>query len=379
METPTVNSVGAAQDTPRSAQSADLHPHKRRKPLSKQEDGNLSPKNDKPKSKKIPTYYRRKNELDALEEERKQLEMQLEQLAKRAEVLRPQETLKKRQSVNDLLRDTLHSQRVAFATAGSIISQHMREKSTGPFDVPTRLSKDPVERTAALLDMRKQRLKSAYDFMMGLQRYLDVTLDYLDQKKYVAVNGDICSERFEIVPLPEAQSVKPVFDAVETFVSGMEITMSEVMGDLTVRENDDPVGTVDSPVAQHRFVSNIANSVQMDTNTAAFAEYWPVGPPDSGVDEVGFSINDTIDEDELYPYRPNERVRQDVTVIIMVARHRRENGEPLVVFSRWWSMRLRRSHIHVPKFVAERIRDGLDAVSAAMLTAAERAARSTYK
>ncbi|KAF4318736.1 hypothetical protein BBO99_00003607 [Phytophthora kernoviae] len=217
--------------------------------------------------------------------------------------------------------------------------------------------------------MRSQTPRSAQE--------KNVTLDYLDQKKYVAVNGDICSERFEIVPLPEARRVKPIFDAVETFVSGMEITMSEVMGDLTVRENDDPVGTIDSPVAQHRLVSTIANSVQMDTNTAAFADYWPVGPPDSGVDELGFSINDTIDEDELYPYRPNERVRQDVTVIIMVARHKRENGEPLVVFSRWWSMRLRRSHIHVPKYISERIRNGLDTVSAAMLTTAERAARDT--
>lgn len=324
----------------------------------------------------MPTYYRRKHELDALEEERKRLEVQLAQLSERAEVLRPREALRKRQQANDVLRNTLHGQRVIFATTGALVMQHFREKSVGPFDTPTKLSKDPIQRTAGLLEMRKQRLKSAYDFMMGMLSHMDLSTDFLDQKRYVSNSGDICSERFEIVPLPEARSVKPVFEAVEAFVSDMEITMSEVMGDITVRENDIPQLTTDCPVVQHRFVSSIANTVEMDTNQAAFADYWPVGPPGSGVEEVGFSINDTIEEDELYPYRYDKRVRQDVTVIIMIAKHRRENAEPLVVFSRWYSLRLLKSHINVPKFVANRIRDGIDGVSAALLAAAERAAQS---
>lgn len=80
-----------------------------------------------------------------------------------------------------------------------------------------------------------------------------------------------------------------------------------------------------------------------------------------------------IDEDELYPYKPETRVRQDVTVIIMVSRQQDKEGRPLIVFSRWWSLRLRKSHIHVPRAIAQRISNGLDSVSASMLAAAERA------
>ncbi|KAL4102105.1 hypothetical protein PRIC1_005853 [Phytophthora ramorum] len=148
------------------------------------------------KRKKVPTYYRRKEEMDRLEEERKQLELQVQELAKRADVLRPREALQRRQQTNKMLREMLHAQRRVFAGASSIMSHHFREKSAGPFDTPTKLSKDP---------------------------------------------------------------------------------------------------------------------------------------------------------------------------------HSDKDGKPLIVFSRWWSLRLRKSHIHVPKFVAERIRNGLESVSASMLAAAERA------
>ncbi|EGZ12041.1 hypothetical protein PHYSODRAFT_562992 [Phytophthora sojae] len=308
--------------------------------------------------------------MDQLEEEKKQLEARIKDLEERADILRPREALRLRQHTNKVLRDVLHAQRRAFAGAASIVAHHFREKSTGPFDTPTRLSKDPVKREAELLEMRKQRLSCAYEFMREMLKFMDVTLDFTEQKKFTATNGDFCSERFEIVPLPQARSVKRVFDAVEAFVSNMEISMSEVDGDITIRENDEPRLSTTCPVAQHRFVTTVANMVQMDTNNAAFAEY---RPPGSGEEEVGFSINDVIDEDELYPYKPETRVRQDVTVIIMVSRQQDKEGRPLIVFSRWWSLRLRKSHIHVPRAIAQRISNGLDSVSASMLAAAERA------
>ncbi|KAG1694040.1 hypothetical protein DVH05_022057 [Phytophthora capsici] len=355
--------------SPASSSSDDVSPRKRRKTATVATDRKRN-NGTKPKRKKIPTYYRRKEEMDRLEEEKKQLEATVKDLEDRADVLRPREALQRRQHTNRVLREVLHAQRRAFAGAASIVAHHFREKCTGPFDTPTKLSKDPVKRRAALMEMREQRLSCAYEFMMEMLRHMDVTLDFCEQKRFTAINGDICSERFEIVPLPEARSVKRIFDALEAFVSNMEISMSEVDGDITIRENDEPQLSINAPVAQHRFVTTIANMVQMDTNNAAFAEYRPPGP---GVEEIGFSINDPIDEDELYPYQPETRVRQDVTVIIMVSKQLDQEGNPLIVFSRWWSLCLRKSHIHVPKFVCDRIRDGLESVSASMLAAAERA------
>ncbi|KAE8991605.1 hypothetical protein PR003_g27709 [Phytophthora rubi] len=355
--------------SPASSSSDDVLPPKRQKTGTATTDREKR-NNGKPRRKKVPTYYRRKHEMDELEEEKKQLESMVKYLEDRADILRPQEALRRRQHTNNVLREVLHAQRRAFAGASSIVTHHLREKSTGPFDTPTRLSKNPVKREAALLEMRRQRLSCAYEFMREMLKFMDVTLDFSEQKKFTATNGDFCSERFEIVPLPQARSVKRVFDAVEGFMSNMEISMSEVEGDITIRENDEPQLSTACPVAQHRFVTTVANMVQMDTNNAAFAEYRAPGP---GVDEMGFSINDPIDEDELYPYKPETRVRQDVTVIIMVSTQQDKDGKPLIVFSRWWSLRLRKSHIHVPRAIAQRICDGLESVSAVMLAAAERA------
>ncbi|RLN14931.1 hypothetical protein BBJ28_00000893 [Nothophytophthora sp. Chile5] len=349
--------AGDAGQSPQPATGAGYPPQSSTHKTRKRSCPQAQPKHKK-KKKKVPTYYRRKvatwhtpatsEEKDVLMEEMKELEGEMQRLTRQAELLRPREALMRRQLSNKMLRDMVHSQRLAFARSMSMISQFFCDKYTGPFDSRMRLGKDPAEREATLLKLKRHRLKCAYEFMMERQRHMNPTSEFCDQKKFVATNGDICSERFEIVPLVDARGVKPVFDALEGFVCNAEIGMSEVSGDITIRENDDPQQS--NSVAQHRLVTTIADIVQMDTNNVAFAEYRPPGPPGSGEEEIGFSINDAIDEDELFPYRPLERVRQDVTVIIMVAWHRRKGGEPVVVLSRWWFLRLRRSSIHVPPF-----------------------------
>lgn len=85
-------------------------------------------------------------------------------------------------------------------------------------------------------------------------------------------------------------------------------------------------------------------------------------------------ICDVVDEDELFPYRPETRVRQDMTQITMVAMDQSEEGEPMVVITRWWCLRIRKSDIYMPPFVVERIRNGVEKVGEAMLATARRAA-----
>ncbi|KAI9988855.1 hypothetical protein PInf_022444 [Phytophthora infestans] len=216
----------------------------------------------------------------------------------------------------------------------------VRDKHAGPFDTLTHLPKDPNMRHIALLRMKHERLQRAYEFMRERQRFMDVTKEFCDQKKFQATNGDLCSERFEVVPLPEAQSVKAIVDALEYFVYNIEISMSEVLGDITIRENDDPRQS--SSVAQHRLVTTVEDVLQMDTNNVAFNEYIPPGP---GQDEVGFSISDAVDEDDAFPYKP----------------------------TRWWCLRLRRSTIDVPPNAVTRIQNGIEHIGAAMIEAARHA------
>jgi hypothetical protein len=235
------------------------------------------------------------------------------------------------------------------------------------FDFPARLSKDPVERDASLLRMKRDRLQVGYHFMSQHQHEMPST-EYCDKKKFEAANGDFVSIHFEVLPLPGARSVKAVVDALQFFVYNIEISISEAAGDIAIRENDD--AKPGSPVAQHRLVAMVADTVQTDTNIIAFAEYRPAG---SGVQEMGLMICDAVDEDELFPYRPEARIRQDMTKVTMIAWSHDKEGEPMIVMTRWWCLRIHRSDISLPPFVVERIREGTEKVGAAMFSAARRA------
>ncbi|EGZ12037.1 hypothetical protein PHYSODRAFT_262033 [Phytophthora sojae] len=185
--------------------------------------------------------------------------------------------------------------------------------------------------------------------MLQRQQFLS-TADFCDRKRSVATNGDMVSMHFEITPLHEARSVKAIFDALQTFVYNIEISISEAVGDITVRENDD--AKPDSPVAQHRLHTLIQNVVQIEANNVAFAAYDPAG---QGGRELGLSVCDAVDEDDLFPYRLLERMRQDMTMIIQLESSEDESGMPFVALTRWWCLRIRKSGIYVPPFAVERI------------------------
>ncbi|ETK73931.1 hypothetical protein L915_19200 [Phytophthora nicotianae] len=321
----------------------------------------------KPKKPKIRTYTRRRTEIEDLRDEMKRLKKQMAHFESRNKILRQREALAEKEVMNKLMRDTLHAQRLSFASTASMLTQFYRDNVTEPFDLPARLGRDPIQREAALLRMKKDRLEVAQNFMLQREHY-NATSEFCDRKRFEATTGDFVSLRFEITPLPGARSIKRIIEALQDFVYNLEISISEAIGDIAVRENDDAIPG--SPVAQHRIVATVANLVQTDTNSVAFAEY---RPPGNGEREFGLMIGDAVDEDELFPYRPETRIRQDMTVITQVAWHESQYQEPVIVMTRWWCLRLRRSHIYMPPKVVDRICAGVDKVSQAMLLTARRA------
>jgi hypothetical protein len=245
---------------------------------------------------------------------------------------------------------------------------HQRTQETGPFDVPTRLGRDPLQRHTTLLKMKRERLQRASEFMLRSQQGMPAE-KYSDRKHFTASSGDFKSISFEIEPLPDANSVKTVLDALQTFIHNYEISITEAVGDITLRENDDPF--VDTPVAQHRLVTTVAGLVDVEVNNVAFAEFSPAGQ-DGG--EHALLVCDTVDEDNLFPYRPSERVRHDITKIVKLNWQLKEEGEPVIVLTRWQSFRIHKPLVEVPPFLAERIRGGIDTVAAAMLSTARHGA-----
>lgn len=262
----------------------------------------------------------------------------------------------------------------------------MQEQS--PFETFIQLGRDPLERHATLLTMKRQKLKNARDFLRARMQFLDPTAEFCEHQKFVNQHGDLCYMSFDITPL-RGRSVKSVFDVLLNFAYTFEMSISEVLGDITIRENDD---SWDPSVSQHRLVTLVANRAQMETNHVMFSEYYPRGPAfpgesdcpplatydASGDDrsELGILATDFVNEDELFPYHTSERLRQDVTVLSMVISHPAPpgtdgmdggEGERIVVLCRWALIRVRRSDIPLSSDLRRRLHEGMQKVDEAMI------------
>jgi len=257
------------------------------------------------------------------------------------------------------------------------VAAEQRVQDYNPFETFIRLGRDPVARRAEMLAIKPLKIQGAVHFLRENRRFMDPTAEYCESKRFRSRNGDMCSIRFEITPFPGVTSVKPVFDALQHFVHNMEISITEVMGDITVRENDDD--NFDDSMTQHRLVTSVSNVVFLDTNNVTFAEYRPPSAPphslqESDGSELGVIVAEYVDEDELYPYRPKERLRQDMTILSMVASYQKPSGERVVVVTRWSMFRFRQSQsIHLPPAIAERMFGGIAIVDEAMLSAVRHA------
>ncbi|KAG3159835.1 hypothetical protein PI126_g7190 [Phytophthora idaei] len=323
------------------------------------------------------TYYRRKEEKEMLEKKLQAMNIHLEHL---------------RQSGATGLYSWTKNH---FCQRTVIISEFLRAGDHSRYEPVIRLGTDPRVRYNTLLSMKQQRLQEALYFLAERSRYMAMDTDFTDLQRFQSDNGDVCLARFDIKPLPKAQTVRQAFDGVLKFSYNLEISISDLIGDITIRENDDE--DWDSSVAQHRLVTSISPNVKVDMNNVTFTQYWGDGSgprTDRAVgDEVGIAVCNYVEEDELYPYHVSERVRQDITFHVMVAKYPRrrpnlsatagvgspssecvssasyETQEDIVVATRWTCLRLRKPPFPLDDDIAAHIRDGMEQVGQSMFTA----------
>ncbi|RLN56580.1 hypothetical protein BBP00_00007931 [Phytophthora kernoviae] len=266
------------------------------------------------------------------ERELERLEAHMAQYKQQNDTLETRQKLEQQGEENRTMRQAIHTQRLAFANTQSMISQFMRVQEHSPFETFIQLGKDPVERHTTLLSMKRRKLHDALQFLVARRMFMDPSKAFSDNQKFENIHGDYCYMGFDITPFVGVQNPKTVFDELLNFSYSLEISLSELLGDITIRENDDHW---DPSVAQQKLVTNVANLAEMETNTAMFSEYHERGGPaalgvnlpfnaeDLGAlshgEELGVLACDYVNEDELYPYMPDRRIRQDVTVLMLVS------------------------------------------------------------
>lgn len=241
-----------------------------------------------------------------------------------------------------------------------------------PFASYIRLGTDWNERHASLLAMKDDKIRDGCRYMAERTRFLEPCSAYKETKHFASANGNMCKFALEVVPFEGVTSVKLVFEALLFYLFNMEISVTEILGDLTVRVGE---GAQRQGISQNRLISNAYGDVQIEFNSAVFCEFL-----ESDGGEVGVVVANFVSEDELYPYAPESRLRYDIVAAITVQLESPssetadtdmgggvEQREPIVVLKRVAQTTFHRTDLPIPPVVMKELQRRAESWGDAML------------
>ncbi|TMW67241.1 hypothetical protein Poli38472_012357 [Pythium oligandrum] len=276
---------------------------------SESEDDPMCMEEEAPKKKNKPTYYARKDEIQTLQAELGALTERLEEI---------QDTKQQDNGLDDavlenaLLRGGLKQTDLTLAGAQSIMANYRATHGRNPLDVQINLSADPTRRHQTLTALRDERLAEATDFILERVRYLDLRRPHRESESFELPNGDHVLLQCEVEPCRTNASVKLVFDDIIMAIIQQEFTVWESLGVTTTFESDE---SQDFTYAQTRGISTMPDGAQFEKNIASFRMY------SDGSKQLnaphGLVALHPVAQDERYPFQPQNRVRQDTTMVLM--------------------------------------------------------------
>ncbi|KAL3660368.1 hypothetical protein V7S43_014521 [Phytophthora oleae] len=326
------------------------------------EEGKSCTATVKPKRKRKyrkATHTIRKEEKERLLSEVEVLKAQIADLRSHAKVPfdENEEIMKRKYEAGRVLREGVQQRQQLFSQLSSIMSEYTlcTIQSGSPLQDYIYLKNDEQSRHDTLAAIKIQKMEKAQRFMQMRRPKLDPCNTMGEERRYEAENGDFCSTRFTVTQFEGAQSVKQVFDLLLFYFCNIEISISEKIGHITIREDD---GGDDKGIVQNRLVSITHKNVKMESNTVMFSQYYDRSTDKSnspGDSSFGIIVADFVDEDERHPYVPSQRVRRDVNAVLEIREFVPQRpksvagGSPsrksVVVLSRWVQNRM-----HYPKF-----------------------------
>ncbi|KAG1690771.1 hypothetical protein DVH05_027820 [Phytophthora capsici] len=275
----------------------------------------------KPYQKRIPSYVVRKEEARALSEEIEELQKQLLALQN----TRDETNIKFTAETNQTLREFLFQQHLALVSTSSMLSNHISSQTDNPIKMYIHLPKQWTARRETLVGLKEAKFRQCRDYLDARCRNLDMTKDHSSENQYEDADDNFLYHRFDVTRF-RGKSLKQVYDALLFFMFNMEISISETLGDITVRDDYDAIDD-DAYISNHRLVSK-HDGVATEANVATFAQcFTELG----GSSCVIFTSN-SIDEDDLHPYNASEFVRRDVSAAVML--NEEKTDEDVVVVMR---------------------------------------------
>ncbi|OWZ05942.1 hypothetical protein PHMEG_00021878 [Phytophthora megakarya] len=267
------------------------------------------------------------------------------------------------------MKNAVEHNQLGVAAAQSLVSQWLQGHSGNPMNVFIHLGQEWTERRQTLLDMKDERLARGFRYVSARCQHLDGLKPHFSEERFEDANGDFCCVRNEVIPFPGVQSMRKVFDAVKYTLNTLEISISEQLGHITVRDDYDVVET-DSFICNYRLASGIDSGVTTELNAVAFGQY--VENP-SGLRKEPYAVVaiDSVDQDDLHPYHPHECVRKVIngTVVLIPVPCRKssnrstqteeknESDDVEIVMLRYFFVKTCRPEFEVSELVTQELRD----------------------
>ncbi|KAG6617223.1 uncharacterized protein IUM83_02684 [Phytophthora cinnamomi] len=287
-------------------------------------DSNNSPGANAPKKRK-PTYLIRKEEEKTLRDEILQLEAQVAVLKTRGMPAGSSEAadpgMQDSKAKSKVLTNAIKQQQLGIASAQSLMAECMRTQYSNPLCTRICLKKDWGERRTTLLAMREQKLRNAYEYMMTRNSETPVGQDQNSNELLEDDNGNVFLLGSTVVTFPGVRSLRQVFEALWFYLTNMEISISERLGHITVREDYD---MIEGSAYNARITSSDTNGITTESNAIVFGQLFENGDPTFGGEPCAIVASDCVDEDERYPYHLSEHVRKDISGGVVLTATRRK-------------------------------------------------------
>lgn len=179
--------------------------------------------------------------------------------------------------------------------------------------------------------MKDRTTRHACEYIEARSRFLDPLKRHVSEERFENANGDYCCAQFDVHQFANVTSVKQVYDVLVSYMYNIEISMSERLGDIITRDDFD---VVENSFTSFRFLATECG-VPTEKHGVLFMKYFDSHELFGG-QPCGVVVIDRIEEDELYPYTPQDRMRKDASISIVLRPHWRtkadgKGGSELVV------------------------------------------------
>ncbi|KAG7380883.1 hypothetical protein PHYBOEH_011283 [Phytophthora boehmeriae] len=254
------------------------------------------------------------------------------------------------------LEYNMNTQQLHVAKMQSALSRCLVDQQFFPLYTHIRLGTDQSERRATLVAMRQEKLRNGLEFLLAPERLTDPFKPHFSENKFETAGGDLCCVRYETVQFPRVDSLEQVIDALSFYKANMEFIITEQLGHIMLRDDYD---SIESKAHNTRILTTDDRGITTEGNMVSFRHIFGTDGDGYDGEPCAIMVADTVDEDELYPYLSQERVRRDVSSAVVLTSSRRPSGELTVTMRRAIFLKVHRPAFPVSELALDEIYDGM--------------------